>query len=294
MLPAVAEKHARIAVVGDVHSAWQPFDVHYFNQSDYALVLVTGDLGSSARRDGVSIARSLAHLEKRTLIMPGNADAPEYAKLAAEFSYQRGRAGLMDALDANPRGGVEIVGYGLHTAELGARSVSLISARPFATGGSVLSSPELLEQSFGVRSLAESSERLRALVDRATTDALVFLAHNGPAGLGEDAAALWGRDFDPRAGDWGDADLADALAHASARGRRPIAVVAGHMHWRLRGGGLRRWKLERDGVVFVNAARVPRIFEAEGDGAREPLHHHVELRLGVDGFTAAEVRVPRA
>ncbi|MDQ2646051.1 MAG: hypothetical protein M3020_19720, partial [Myxococcota bacterium] len=137
----MAEKHARIAVIGDVHSAWQPFDVHHFNRSDYALLLVTGDLGSSARRDGVSIARSLAHLEKRTLIIPGNADASEYAKLAAEFSYQRGRAGLMDALDAPPRGGVELAGYGLHPVELGAEGVTLISARPFATGGSLFSYP---------------------------------------------------------------------------------------------------------------------------------------------------------
>jgi uncharacterized protein (TIGR04168 family) len=286
----VAEERARIAVVGDLHSAWQPFDVHHFNQSDYALVLVTGDLGGSARRDGLQIARSLARLEKRTLIIPGNADAHEYAKLSAEFSYQRGRAGLMDALRPNEgRGSVEIAGYGLHALELGAQSVTLISARPFSKGGSELSSPELLEQSFGVRSLAESSERLRALVDRASTDALVFLAHNGPTGLGDHAAAPWGRDFDPRAGDWGDSDLADAVAHASARGRRAIAVVAGHMHWRLRGGGQRGWKVERDGVVFVNAACVPRIFTDGGDA----VHHHIELSLGAEGFTAAEVLVRR-
>lgn len=286
----VTEKSARIAVVGDLHSAWQPFDVHHFNQSDYALVLVTGDLGGSARRDGLTIARSLARLEKRTLIIPGNADGADYAKVAAEFSYQRGRAGLMDALrPSEGRGGVEIAGYGLHTIELGTRGVTLISARPFATGGSELSFPALLEQSFGVRSLAESSERLRALIDRATTDALIFLAHNGPAGLGDDAAAPWGRDFDPRAGDWGDTDLAEAVAHASARGRRPIAVVAGHMHWRLRGGGLRRWQAERDGKLFVNAACVPRIFSDGGDA----VHHHIELTLGSEGFTAKEVLVPR-
>jgi uncharacterized protein (TIGR04168 family) len=284
----VTEKRARIAVVGDLHSAWQPFDVHYFNQSDYSLVLVTGDLGGSARRDGLQIARSLARLEKRTLVIPGNADGADHAKVAAEFSYQHGRAGLMDALRPNAnRRGVELAGYGLHTLELGTRQVTLISARPFATGGSELSFPALLEQRFGVRSLAESSERLRALVDRATTDALIFLAHNGPAGLGDDAAAPWGRDFDPRAGDWGDTDLADAVAHAAARGGRPIAVVAGHMHWHLRGGGQRRWKAERDGTLFVNAACVPRIFT---DGS-DAVHHHIELVLDADGFTATETLV---
>jgi len=291
MLPVVvSEERARIAVVGDLHSAWQPFDTHYFNQSDYGLLLVTGDLGGSARRDGLAIARSLARLEKRTLILPGNADSPEYAKLSAEFSYQRGRAGLMDALRPNEgRGRVEIAGYGLHAFELGKGSVAVISARPFATGGSDFSFPALLEQSFGIRSLAESSERLRSLVDDATSDALVFLGHNGPTGLGHDRAALWGRDFDARAGDWGDSDLADAVAHAVAQRSRPIAVVAGHMHWSLRGGGQRRWTAERDGVVYINAACVPRIVADSGDA----VHHHVALSLGAAGFSVEKVAVRR-
>ena len=56
-----------------------------------------------------------------------------------------------------------------------------------------------------------------------------------------------------------------------------LAVVAGHMHHRLKGGGERRWLVERAGVLYVNAARVPRI---DGDGRR----YHV--RLETDGETA--------
>ena len=58
-----------------------------------------------------------------------------------------------------------------------------------------------------------------------------------------------------------------------------LAVVAGHMHHRLRGGGARRWKAEQDGVLFLNAARVPRVFHHEG---RQVRHH---LRLVVSPST---------
>lgn len=38
-----------VAVIGDVHSAWNWQDVAYFNRSEYELVLVAGDLGGQSR-----------------------------------------------------------------------------------------------------------------------------------------------------------------------------------------------------------------------------------------------------
>jgi uncharacterized protein (TIGR04168 family) len=284
----MTEVDARIAVVGDLHSDWHEFDVAYFNRSDYALVALTGDLSAGSRRDGLRIARSLSQLERRTLVMPGNNDVPDYAQVAAELSYQRGRAGLMNAEHAGTPG-VEMAGYACHRLRAGARDITIVSARPFAMGGSELSFPALLEQSFGVRSLEESSERLKALVDEAGTSELLFLSHNGPRGLGEDAAAPWGRDFSPEPADWGDSDLEDAVSHAKQRGLRVLAVLGGHMHWQLRNGGQRRWHTEIDGVTYVNAARVPRIFEDAGDY----VHHHVELTFGAGGVSVGEVLVRR-
>ena len=83
--------------------------------------------------------------------------------------------------------------------------------------------------------------------------------------------------------------MAEAIEHARAKGRRVRAVVAGHMHWTLRSGGTRRWQEERDGTLYVNAARVPRILQRDG----RKLHHHIELLLSNSGAQARDVALER-
>ena len=46
-MPSSAKSGDRIALIGDLHSSWDETDVAYFNRSDYALLLFTGDLGAS-------------------------------------------------------------------------------------------------------------------------------------------------------------------------------------------------------------------------------------------------------
>jgi uncharacterized protein (TIGR04168 family) len=273
-----------IAFVGDVHSAWTPADTQFFNASAYPVVLVAGDLGGSEARDGLSVARSMAGLTRRTLVMPGNNDVREYAKISAELTYRHGRQELLGGAPGN---GPRTCGYSLHELQLGERELTIIAGRPFAMGGCELSFADELERSFGVRSIEASTERLCALVDAAASDQLVFFAHNGPYGLGDAPDAPWGRDFDPAAGDWGDRDLRAAIDHAIARKRRPLAVLAGHMHWRLRTGGLRRWQLRQDGILYLNAARVPRVFAQDGGKA----HQHVAVFFDTKGAHAQEVIV---
>lgn len=274
-----------IAVVGDVHSAWTSADVAYFNDTRYELLLIAGDLGGSEARDGLSVARSIAGLTRRTLVMPGNNDVGEYARIAAELTYRQARGAL---LRGSAAASVRTCGYSAHPVRIGALDLTIIAARPFAMGGSQLSFPDALEHSFGVRSLEASVDRLRALVDAAETDHLVFFAHNGPTGLGESPEAPWGRDFDPAAGDWGDRDLRAAIDHAIGQKHRVLAVVAGHMHWQLRGGGRRRWKQQGpDGILYVNTARVPRIVQTADGRAR----HHLALDVGEDGARVREVYV---
>lgn len=271
--------------MGDVHSAWTREDTQFFNASTYPLVLVAGDLGGSEARDGLSVARSMAALTRRTLVMPGNNDVREYAKIAAELTYRHGRQELLEGV---PGQGPRTCGYSLHDLRLGALDLTIIAGRPFAMGGCELSFPDQLERSFGVTSLEDSTERLCALVDEAASDRLVFFAHNGPYGLGDAPDAPWGRDFDPAAGDWGDRDLRAAIDHAVARKRRPLAVLAGHMHWGLRTGGLRRWQLRQDGILYVNAARVPRVFAQDAGRA----YQHVAVFFDADGAHAREVLIP--
>jgi uncharacterized protein (TIGR04168 family) len=123
-------------------------------------------------------------------------------------------------------------------------------------------------------------DRLRDLVDRSATEHLLFLAHNGPTGLGMTPRDPWGRDFGGETGDWGDDDLSDAVAYARERGRRPLAVIAGHMHWS--DARPRRWCVEHAGTLYINAARVPRVFDVNGGTNRL----HLALTL-----TAGEARV---
>jgi uncharacterized protein (TIGR04168 family) len=274
-----------IALIGDVHSAWTPDDSSFFNASQYPLLLVTGDLGGSQARDGLSVARVMAALTKRTLVMPGNNDVREYARIAAELTYRHARQEL---LDGTAGGGPRMCGYSTHELSLAGVDLTIITGRPFAMGGCELSFPDELERNFGVASLEASAERLCALVDESESENLVFFAHNGPAGLGAEPDAAWGRDFDPAAGDWGDTDLRTAIDYAVSRKRRPLAVLAGHMHWQLRSGGQRRWQLQKDGILYVNAARVPRVFAALGGTA----HQHIALSFGPAGAHAEEVLIP--
>jgi uncharacterized protein (TIGR04168 family) len=99
---------------------------------------------------------------------------------------------------------------------------------------------------------------------------------------------MWGCDFKPGGGDWGDPDLEHAIEHALDRGKRVLAVVAGHMHLRTKQGAERDWITERRGIHYVNAARVPRILAVQDDIQR----HHVALTVRTDGMTIEEVLRP--
>ena len=292
---APAQPGGTIAVIGDLHSAWELEDLGYFNRSDYELILVTGDLGRSRSQDGRRVARSLTHLLPEVLVMPGNNDVEEYPHIRAELTYRRARADLLaDTFEEESAPPVSeharLCGYSLHPVALNGFLVTIIAGRPFSMGGPQLTFPEALERLYQVRSLAESSERLRALVDAVTTPHVVFVAHNGPTGLGAESEDIWGRDFDPRAGDWGDPDLRDAVEHARARGLRVLAVVAGHMHWSLHDQPerMRRWQLQDQDTLYINAARVPRVFEHEGKTVRQ----HIRLQLSAAGASAEECLIP--
>jgi uncharacterized protein (TIGR04168 family) len=288
--PYTQRQHGRIALIGDLHSAWDAIDAGYFNDSAYDLLLFVGDLGASGRHDGLAVARSLAKLSRPALIMPGNNDAPQFPALCAEFTYRRSQVDLLREFDAarHPRAsGAKLCGFSAHPIAIGGLDVTIIAGRPFASGGGELSFPDSLASGFGVRSLEESAQRLRALIDTAPTEHLIFFSHNGPTGLGDTAEAPWGCDFRPGAGDFGDPDLRAAIDFARERGRRTLAVLAGHMHWRLQRGGERVFQLEQAGVLYVNAARVPRIFDS-GHGI---VRHHLALSVTAAGAQVEQVLV---
>lgn len=284
----------RIAVVGDVHLCWSQADVDYFNGSDYDLVLFVGDLAAYAHRRALETARSIGRVRAPALVIAGNHDGVTVAQLIAEVAaneylcdlFSRGQEKRCRELAAalHP---LPLCGYSLHDVEARGAALSVIAGRPHSMGGPRLAFRRHLAASYGVRSMEESAQRLCRLVDEARHDHLLFFAHNGPTGLGAARDDIWGCDFRAEAGDFGDPDLAAALAHAAAVGKRAVAVVAGHMHHRVKGGGERTWLERRGDTLYLNAARVPRILRR----AAPVRHHHVRVDVRGGRAEAREVLV---
>jgi uncharacterized protein (TIGR04168 family) len=282
---------ARIAVIGDVHLSWNDEDRRWFTASDYDLVLFVGDLAGYLR-DGRRVARSIAQVGKPVLLIAGNHDGVSLAHIAAEvFDRPRVRAALEGgqsrrclALQRALRPAA-MGAYSCHDYQLGQRSLTVIAARPHTLGGPRLAFAHYLRERFDVSSMEQSADKLRALVDESRHDDLIFLAHNGPTGLGERKTDIWGCDFRPEEGDFGDPDLRDAIEHAQRAGKRVRAVIAGHMHHRVKGGGRRRWLVRQGGTAYVNAAQVPRIDRRRGE------RHHVRVLVGVDDVAVDSVLV---
>lgn len=276
----------RFAVIGDIHGFWDERDTAFFNGSDYDAMLFVGDLPRIT--GGRPVTRELSRLSKPAWLIPGNHDGVTALQFLAELKDWRlvcrltaiGMPRRIRRLEAD-LGGIRMTGFEVH--DLGG-DLGLIAARPHAMGPDKFYYGRYLEKRFGVGGYNESAERLRRLVDTAPRD-LIFLAHNGPAGLGDDPNDPWGCDFSDEFGDFGDPDLRAAVEYARESGRRVHAVIAGHMHHHRKGGGRRRTAARENATLFVNAARVARIREK---GARR---HHIALTIDADGARAETVFV---
>ena len=285
----------KIAVLGDIHRHFDRKDVAYFNRSEVDLLLLVGDLGNYRPREGEAIARVMAQLSKPALLIPGNHDGVTAWQLYAEIKQwtrlirwgSRGQAKRMARL-RQALGNVQVGGYGVHPFVSGEESVTVITARPHPMGGSALSYAPYLARQYGIHSLEQSAQRLKQCVDAAADTALIFLAHNGPTGLGDQPASIWGCDFRPGAGDFGDEDLRVAIAYAQRQGKNVLAVIGGHMHQRTKKDAIRPWHITCDGIHYLNAARVPRIFTR----AEQTLHYHLSLTLQNSSAVVEECFVP--
>lgn len=271
---------------------WDERDVRLLDGAGYDLVLFVGDLAGYGADGAVRVGRSIARLRTPGLVLPGNHDAVTTLQLGAEVFYASDALRNVLAVGMGRRvarlrralGPVRLCGYSVHRFD--ALGVTILAARPHSVGGPRLAFRRYIAQRFNVGTLEESATRLRAMFDEiAPGERVIVLAHCGPTGLGDTRDAIFGNDFRPEQGDWGDPDLADALAHARKTGKSVIAVVAGHMHHHLRGGGNRTWHVHHDGIHHVNAARVPRRNRA---AAGEERHH---VRLTITGDTCEIVPV---
>ncbi|MBK7897555.1 MAG: metallophosphoesterase [Anaerolineaceae bacterium] len=196
----------QIALIGDVHRQFDQHDITQFNQSNYDLLLCTGDLSNRWHWEGMAVAPQMARLQKPTLLIPGNHDTLTLPQLVAEIKqWPRLCRWLAWGQPRRLRqwqralGPVQVGGYSGHPVP-GADDVAVLVGRPFAMGGSVLHCQPQLQRQFGIGTMADSAARLCQLVEQTPQQKLIFLAHNGPTGLGRRRDSIWGNDFHPDEG----------------------------------------------------------------------------------------------
>eukprot|EP00261_Vitis_vinifera_P037119 XP_019078362.1 PREDICTED: uncharacterized protein LOC100853154 [Vitis vinifera] len=240
----------RIAVVGDVHDDWnlqEDTKALQFLQPD--LVLFTGDFGN----ENVELVRSVANLEMAKVVILGNHDA----WTTQQFSGKK-KDGVQLQLECL---GKEHVGY--RRMDFPVLKLSVVGGRPFSCGGKQLFRKRLLSARYGIHDMEASAKRIYETVLGTPEDHVVlFLAHNGPMGLGSNMNDICGVDWVYGGGDHGDPDLAQAISHLKETTKFSIPlVVFGHMHKELaHGNGHRKMiVVGEDDTTYLNGAIVPRV-----------------------------------
>jgi uncharacterized protein (TIGR04168 family) len=246
----------RIAVVGDIHNQWDHEDEAALVSLEVDLALFVGDFGNEA----VDIVAQVAQLPIPSAIALGNHDAWHSATPwgRKKCPYDRSREDrVQQQLDAL---GTNHVGYGKR--EIPEQQLSIVGGRPFSWGGPNWKYEDFYLERFKISSMQDSGERIIEAVQQTQHNTLIFLSHNGPAGLGAQPEAPCGRDWQPIGGDYGDPDLRSAIQTAKALGKHIPLVAFGHMHHNLRHRKDRlrqRVRLDSDGILYLNAACVPRV-----------------------------------
>lgn len=280
----------KLAIIGDMHMQFDEEDVRFFNDSEYDAILMVGDLASKNPDSMFRLLPLLNQLTKPSYLIPGNHDTTGVRQLLGELMHNETLinfgAASQETRMAKLRAELKaplLCGYSTH--DLG--DIRLVCARPFSMGDAHAAKTDkpldlpvnfrpFLKKEYGIETLGESAAKIKSLID-AVNPPYIIMAHHGPFGLGAKATDMFGADFLPEETDFGDHDLSEAIAYARTIGKAPLAVIAGHMHYPTKHGKKpKQWHLLKDDILYVNAARWPRIFKHEG----KTMHHHVQLIVG--------------
>jgi uncharacterized protein (TIGR04168 family) len=258
-------KTLKIAVVGDVHDQWEVEDGIALKHLGVDLVLFVGDFGN----ESVEVVRAIASVDLPKAAVMGNHDAwytaTEWGRKKCPYDRTK-EDWVQEQLDLL---GSTHVGYG--KLDFPEWNLTVVGGRPFSWGGPEWRFAEISQERYGVATLEESAEKIFAAVKSAACDTIIFLGHNGPSGLGDRPEDPCGKDWHPIGGDFGDPDLAEAISLALTSGKQISLVTFGHMHHSLRHTKKQRRKpvfRSPEGIIYLNAASVPRIVENQGHKLR--------------------------
>jgi uncharacterized protein (TIGR04168 family) len=264
-----------IAIVGDVHGQWSAADSLALQHLQADLVLFVGDFGNEA----VEVVREVAAVPIPKAVIMGNHDAWYSAS-----SWGRQKAPYDRAQEDRVQQQLDLLGeahVGFSKLDFPQLEVSVVGSRPFSWGGSMWRNSEFYRDRYNIKSFEESTKQIVESAKKTTQPNLIFIAHNGPFGLGKTTESICGRDWKEEGGDYGDPDLTAAIAQVQDLGKAFPLVTFGHMHHELKiPPGQRRKIVEvREQTVYLNAACVPRVIKTAQDSKRS--FSLVTLRQGI-------------
>ena len=245
-----------IAVIGDVHDRWELEDNLALQHLGVDLALFVGDFGN----ESIEIIRLIANLTIPKAVILGNHDAWYTAS-----GWGRKKAPYDHSKEDRVQQQLDLLGeahVGYSKLDLPQYNLSVVGSRPFSWGGSQWKNHQFYRDRYNVNDFAESTTRIVAAANDTLYDHLIFIGHNGPFGLGDRPEDTCGKDWNPLGGDHGDLDFTAAIDKTLGLGKSISLVTFGHMHHRLRHRKDRLRTIvntNSDGIVYLNAAAVPRI-----------------------------------
>ncbi|MEM6613749.1 MAG: TIGR04168 family protein [Cyanobacteria bacterium P01_C01_bin.72] len=247
-----------VAIVGDVHDQWSEADSLALQHLGVDLALFVGDFGNEA----VEVVRQIAAVPTAKAVIMGNHDAWYSAS-----SWGRQKAPYDHNLEDRVQQQLDLLGethVGFSKLDFPQLNLSVVGSRPFSWGGTTWRNSEFYRDRYNINNFAESTAQIVNSAHDAAHKTLIFIAHNGPIGLGSSTESICGRDWKKEGGDYGDPDLAKAITQVKQSDKSIPLVTFGHMHHELKiPRGKRRKIVEvRDETVYLNAACVPRVIKS--------------------------------
>ncbi|WP_245912143.1 TIGR04168 family protein [Brunnivagina elsteri] len=254
----IKPKMIKIAVVGDVHDQWEEEDGIALKCLGVDLVLFVGDFGN----ESVDVVRRVASLDIPKAVIMGNHDAwysaTEWGRKKCPYDRTK-EDWVQEQLDL--LGDIHV---GYSKLDFPTLSLTVVGGRPFSWGGPDMKFADICKQRYGIGTIEESADLIHASVKSATYETIIFVGHNGPSGLGDRPEDPCGKDWHPIGGDFGDPDFAEAISLAMTENKIIPLVAFGHMHHTLRHTKQvirKRVFRSPEGIIYLNAATVPRIVE---------------------------------